>query len=73
MTESPIAVTCRPDTFGSFAVAIRHADAGAGNVDAGNADAGDVDAGGVDAGNADAGDADGPAGTAPEPVPWELA
>jgi hypothetical protein len=39
MTESPIAVTCRPETFGSFAGAIRHADAGTGEADAGDADA----------------------------------
>jgi hypothetical protein len=68
MTESPIAVTCRPDTCGSFAAAVRHAAAGA--KDAGE---GDEDAGDADAGDADAGDADGPPGTAPGPVPAELA
>jgi hypothetical protein len=58
MTESPIAVTRRPDTFGSFAAAVRHADAGA-------ADAAE--------GDEDAGDADGLAATAPGPVPVEEA
>src|SRR5580704_11601193 len=38
MTESPIAVTCRPDTFGSFAAAAWHAAAGAGDPDAGDTD-----------------------------------
>jgi hypothetical protein len=61
MTESPIAVTWRPDTFGSFAAAVRHAAAGA------------KDAGAEDAGDEDAGDADGPPGTAPGSVPAELA
>jgi hypothetical protein len=68
MTESPIAVTCRPGTFGSFAAASWHADAGTGDADAGDADAGEADAG-----DADAGDADGLADTAPGPAPSELA
>src|SRR5260370_31308495 len=33
MTESPMAVTCRPDTFGGRAAPVRHADAGAGNAE----------------------------------------
>jgi hypothetical protein len=61
MTESPIAVTCRPGTFGSFAV--RHAAAGA--EDAAAEDAAEVDE--------DAGDADGLAETAPGPAPMEVA
>src|SRR5260370_18563296 len=80
MTESPIAVTCRPDTLGGFAAAVRHAAAGAkdpaaGDEDAGDEDAGDEDAGDEDAGDEDAGneDADGLPETAPGPVPVELA
>jgi hypothetical protein len=38
MTESPIAVTCRPDTFGSRAVAAWQADAGGGNLASGDAE-----------------------------------
>jgi hypothetical protein len=38
MTESPIAVTSLPDTFGSVAAAARHTDAGAGDAGAGDAD-----------------------------------
>jgi hypothetical protein len=38
MTESPIAVTCRPDTFGSRAVAAWQADAGGGSLAPGDAE-----------------------------------
>src|SRR5271170_5177306 len=49
MTESPMAVTCRPDTFGSRAAVVRHANAGAGDLGA-DAGAGDLSAGDVAAG-----------------------
>jgi hypothetical protein len=56
MTESPIAVTCRPDTFGGLAAALRHA--GAEDATAGADDAVPGEEG---AGEEDPGDADGPA------------
>ena len=38
MTEFPIAVTCRPDTFGSCPGAVRHTDPGASDTAAGDAE-----------------------------------
>jgi hypothetical protein len=67
MTESPMAVTCRPDTFGSRAAVVRHANAGDLAAETGPGDAGPGDAG---AGDAGAGDAAG--GVAPA-VAWDAA
>jgi hypothetical protein len=44
MTESPMAVTCRPDTFGSRAAVVRHANAGDLAAETGPGDAGPGDA-----------------------------
>jgi hypothetical protein len=38
MTESTIAVTCRPETFGGFAAPVRQAAAGAGDPGADDGD-----------------------------------
>src|SRR5260370_11408618 len=83
MTESPIAVTCRPDTFGGLAAAVRHAAAGAEDAGEGAEDAGegeedagegeeDAGEGEEDAGEGeeDAGDANGPAEAGPAALAW---